>query len=99
MSDQLDLFNDGRVRNSDPPTSHNAAALIDAPKLQGQCLAAVKASRHYGLTTHEIADQTGIEWQSVTPRMVQLEEKGLVRRWGERKPPGRRVPCIVWVAT
>jgi hypothetical protein len=83
------------ARSSDPLTSHNAAALIDAQGLERRVLACL-ATVPTGLTTHEIEERTGIEWGSVTPRMINLERKGHVVRWGERVMKGRRVPQIVW---
>jgi DNA-binding MarR family transcriptional regulator len=52
-----------------------------------------------GLTTHEIAELSGIEYGSVTPRIRPLVKKGLVKDSGERRiPAGRTKAGIVWRA-
>jgi hypothetical protein len=97
----------GAARTDDPWTSHHAADKLDATVLENICYAAIKTHAPIsGLTTHEIKDLTGIEYGSVTPRMVSLEEKGLVERalgadGNEltRVPAGRKRPGIIWRLT
>jgi uncharacterized membrane protein len=71
-----------RARNTDPVESHDAAAKVNVAKREQQVLDALDVGVE--LTTHEIAELTGIPLVSVSPRMVKLEAKGLVGRMGRR---------------
>lgn len=46
---------------------------------------AIEAAGEGGLTCDEISELTGIEYRTVTPRIVQLENKGLVYRAGDTR--------------
>jgi DNA-binding Lrp family transcriptional regulator len=95
----------GRTRNSDPHTSHDAGEQVDVSHLENIVVGALRG-HSAGLTTHEIEDATGLEWGSVTPRMVPLEEKGIIERarvqiadeWvvETRVPRGHRRAQIIW---
>lgn len=93
----------GKSRPDDPWTSDKAARELEVSRLEGAVLAALRTAPTSGLTTHEIKDISGIEYGSITPRMVDLEEAGEVERLrnslGEimtRIPAGRRKPGIIW---
>lgn len=75
------------ARRTDPRTSHDAAASIDARGLAGQVLADLR-DRGPG-TSHEIAERMGLNLVTVSPRMRPLELAGKVRRDGKRE--GRTV--------
>lgn len=92
------------ARTSDPVTSKIAAATVAggrANELEQVVLDALrdnprgKGKHPCGLTTHEICDVTGQEWNSISPRMKPLCKKGRIEvltTVTERK--GK--PCIVW---
>ena len=84
-----------RARNSDPETSHDAARRIShrLTELETLVLSALQEAEYYGATSGEVADATGIDLQSVTPRFAPMAERGLVVRTKSRRD-GR----YVWVA-
>lgn len=101
--DDDDYHGSGRSRRHDPWTSKKAGDEVDATALGLICLNALKTAPISGLTTHEIARLTGLEYGSVTPRMIELEAAGLVERARDandevmtRIPAGRRKPGIIW---
>jgi len=107
MADQLTIFEEidrklaALARATDPATSHAAARTV-TPTLQhlhALILAALTGAWTKGLTTHEIAACTDVEWGSITPRMLPMEKLGFVKRSGSRIPPGRTRPSIVWFIT
>lgn len=80
----LPLFTSAaRARRTDPHTSHEAAASVDVQERERQVLEAL-ANHPEGLTTREMAEVTGIDRVSLSPRTKPLERKGLVARSGTR---------------
>jgi len=73
----------GLARNTDPDTSHEAAKL-NTTTLEGMVLDAINANGP--MTTEEIARATGIDLQSITPRIAPLMRLGLLVDTGLRKP-------------
>ena len=73
----------GRARNTDPGTSHHAAAHVDTSKLEAEFIAALK---HFGhpLTTTEIARYWDRPRDSFSPRAIPLLEKRMIVRAGKR---------------
>ena len=88
--------NPGRARNTDPDTSHEAAHSVDATALEAIVRQALKNKGP--MTAREISDVTGIDLQTVTPRLAPLAGKNLARRTDMRRrgPTGRW--AIVWEA-
>jgi DNA-binding MarR family transcriptional regulator len=84
-------------RNSDPVTSDLAAELVDVTYLEGVVLRTL-LYWPAGLSCFEIANSTGLELGSITPRMKPLEAKGLIYREGTRRHQGQRNARIVWKA-
>ncbi len=83
------------ARNTDPQSSHDAAAIVDVGQLEARVLGALRV---YGAsTTEELADKSGIPLVSVSPRMKSLERKNLVARAGKRKNRSG-VSAILWEA-
>ena len=82
-----------RVRTSDPATSHAAARALE-PKLghlQMRILGTLNSAYSRGCTTGEIARSIGEPRDSISPRMVPMEDLGLVARTGDtRKLEGGR---------
>ena len=81
------------ARNTDPETSHAAAASVDASRLEQCVLEALK--QHGPSTCWELMSYTGIPNESLTPRMAPLRDKGLVIDTGNTRV-GRRKYQIVW---
>lgn len=105
MSEQADMFDKPRdyatARRIDPETSHEAARSLDeavVSRLQRTALLALVRLGGSG-TNDEIVTETGVEWNTITPRMRPLATKGMVREDGTRKSErtGRRQ--IVWTLT
>ncbi len=94
-------------RNSDPDTSHEAAASMvnDVNRVEGIVERAIHGRGNYGATWDELADLTGIAKASISPRFKPLRERGLIRAgvdaWGRdmRRPGVSGRNQIVWVAT
>ncbi len=93
----------GRARHTDPETSKVAAKSVRATSLEIRVVQVI-ACCPLGATCGEIVDMTGLAWNTVSPRLKPLREKGLieVRRDGEGKkitrtgkPSGRAQ--LVWV--
>ena len=68
------------ARNTDPDTSHNAAASVDqhVAKLEMEVANAIK-SRKNGATWDELHRLTGIDKASISPRLKPLRRKKLIR--------------------
>jgi hypothetical protein len=97
---QLGLdFTPPRARRSDPDTSCTAAKR--AASSQGALLRAVLGAlleRDDGLTAIELAILIGARDGSISPRMVELERVGLVRRTGAKRRSAGRGLSEVWMA-
>ena len=87
---QLDMF--AFARNTDPDTSHAAAASVKVALLERRVVACLREHEE-GLNTKELCELTGIHVNSISPRMKPLEAKGIIRRTDER-----RGASIVWRA-
>lgn len=113
MKDQLgdDLFypSEAFARNTDPSTSHVAAASMKPKRLNDLETAVLKAIASLpqgGATNDDIVRITGLDWKTATPRVKPLRDKGLVvsrlvRETGQeltRKGLSGRSQ-IVWFAT
>jgi len=82
------------ARNSDPWTSHEAADFMEdhVAGLKADILVVLKEQQ---MTTVEIATCLHKMPWSISPRMLPLEKKGHVQRFGtKRNPSGRR--AIIW---
>jgi hypothetical protein len=106
MSGQGELFDaPGAARATDPETSHEAAESIKTSRLQG-IIAETLVKLRIGGTTHEIAAECGIGYQTITPRMPAMVAKklvydtGLRRTWvGAPGSPATTRKSIVWQLT
>ena len=91
-----------KARTTDPDTSKAAAAGLGEKQLNRLCgvvLGYLRERGDVGGTTVEISLATGIERDSLTPRMPDLVKAGLVVDSGERRvSAGRTRACIVWKA-
>jgi len=97
----------GKSRDGDPPTSDDAAELVDSTRLEMQIRDALREAND-GMTTWEIVRATGIPFESVTPRMTDMEDKRTAYRvqvgvrangkpiWKTRITAGKRRNHIIW---
>lgn len=114
MSGMKDLFGDtpypppeqAKARITDPDTSHAAARSIDAviPQMERAVLDDLIRRGDGGGTWNEIAETTGIDKATVSPRFKPLLEKGLIEtreRDGEtiKRPGYSGRSQLVWFAT
>lgn len=91
--------NTARARSTDPDTSHEAAEDVDVNKLQATICALLDGFPG-GLTWSEISVFGEIDRQSVSPRLVELRNKGLIEDSGERrKSYWAKCHQIVWRKT
>lgn len=88
---------EAHARNTDPDTSHAAAAYVEGhlPHLEGVVLEWLQ--NHPPGTVDDIALGTGLQTETVSPRMRPLERKGFIRATEKRRAlPGKKVGRIVW---
>jgi DNA-binding MarR family transcriptional regulator len=75
----------GRARATDPSTSHTAAASVNATALGERVYEYLVSVLPEGRTTKELALEMNLNRITISPRMCQLERKGLVERTGVRR--------------
>jgi hypothetical protein len=107
--DQPDLFSgmidrgpegtSAYARHSDPETSEEAAKSVRTTDLERIVLEALREFGEGGATSHDLVAQTGMEWQTVSPRMRPLIRKGFAVETDRRRPGPSGRNCIVFVAT
>ncbi len=85
-----------RARNSDPVTSHEAAARAESfvAGHEAKILGALHEAGFIGMTAKEIADKTGLIDVQVNRRLSAMGERKVIRRNG-----ARRGGCMVWCKT
>ena len=85
-----------RARNTDPSTSHAAAQAIThaAPGIE-QDILDILSEFPGGLTIQEIADITGINLVTISPRIAPLRRRGQVHSIGKRKNPSGHM-ALIW---
>ena len=94
-----DDYAEAYARRGDPPPSHEAAAAVDAAKLEAMVTLELRTIWPHALTTHELAPRLGIPWESTTPRMRPLVRKKLAFENGtKRYLKGRPTPSLIWWA-
>lgn len=69
------------ARKTDPDSSREAAEKVAVSEKEAVVLAALRIRP---MTTHEIADRTGVPVVSISPRIKPLRDKGMVKDSGER---------------
>lgn len=80
----------GLARNTDPQTSHDAAASVNTTRLEAIVLEAYRASPR-GLTQDELADKLpNIPLNTLSPRLAPLIRKGWLRVDGKRLGKSRK---------
>jgi predicted ArsR family transcriptional regulator len=94
MSEQFSIFDPPRARNTDPETSHIAAAGVEA--FAGEHHAKILQALDAPGTIHELAERTGLDHVQVARRMIELERSKWVIRLEETRPSPRGRPCRIW---
>ena len=96
MNETPDLF--ARARTTDPATSHEAAARATSavPGLRAAIVEALRREPH-GLTSRQLAERTGRDLVSISPRLKPMVSDGIVLRapWRFNGENGRRL--TIWV--
>jgi DNA-binding MarR family transcriptional regulator len=73
------------ARNTDPFSSHKSAHSVKASAI-GKEMTVLDSLRKLGpMTTHKIAEMTGLTVVTVSPRIKPLRKKGLVEDSGDRE--------------
>lgn len=78
----------GLARNTDPETSHLAAALVDAPKICQAVYLAMEPFGNDGCISDQVGDalaEKGIEVQTFTPRFRQMVDLGMIEVLPEKR--------------
>ena len=89
---------EAHVRKRDPDASRQAARAISGKRVSELEQAVLNVLVREGpLTAWQIARKGGIEYGSTSPRLKQLEKKGLIVRCEPRVVEGRKA-SIVWQA-
>ena len=83
-----------RARRTDPDTSHEFADhnTKQSPTIDALIVQCAKISQYQGVTSREVAEYTGQDRVSVSPRFKPLERMGKLKRTGEKRNKGQ-----VWV--
>lgn len=100
MNDQLSFFDEpesGLARRTDPVTSHQAAAEVNATKLEVIVAAAIRRAGPRGLIAAELPEHTGLALNTVTPRTRPLCMKGIIFDSGRKRLGPSNKQQIVWV--
>lgn len=93
---QPDLLGPG-ARNSDPETSHRAAARDPQRKAKDRAKVwAAHLANPDGLTDFELADIVGRQQTSAGKRRGELRDLGLIEATELRRPAPSGSPAIVW---
>jgi hypothetical protein len=93
-------MNGAHARDSDPDTSHAAAASVSVTKLEQLCIDMLRA--HGNLTTFEATEHAiAAGWSELTrdslsPRFTTLRRKGLVYDTGQKRRREGGKASIVW---
>lgn len=86
-----------RARRTDPETSHEAAKSVNATHVEQKMLVVL---RNYpdGLTSHQVADLSGIPFWTVSPRLKPMERKNLVYNTMGKRPNKSGRNGYIWKA-
>ncbi len=85
-------------RRTDPATSRLAAQAVNAESVRQIIVAQLLKSGKDGLTSLDVADHTGIQRVTVSPRFRELEKTGLIVRTTRRRQGWTGSTSEVWVA-
>lgn len=87
-----------RARKSDPETSHQAAAEVEATGAASAHRSIIVAylKQHPGETNAEIAEGSGLDYCQIHKRMAELERMNLVIRGQQKKCPIHQRQMLCW---
>lgn len=85
------------ARNTDPGTSWAASKRVAAGNIRWRILAALATRGPYGAICDELPPLTSALLQSITPRMRELEKRGLAMRAGTLRTGAAGVDREVWI--
>ena len=87
----------GLARNSDPITSHQAAASIDAAKLEAQVYKVIFSHGRVGCISDDVKEAMGLDNNSITPRFKPLKNRGHIidTGWGRPGRSGRQQTILI----
>lgn len=91
----------GLARSTDPVTSHMAADELGqshAEQLENEILAIIRSHGTDGCISEQVLDQISRRVDSVTPRYISLEKKGLIVRLGATRPARTGRQQLIMVA-
>lgn len=92
-------FSAPAARESDPDTSHDAAARAALTANRGRKMALEVLRQNVGgLTDHELSELTGWRLNSMNKRRGELRDAGLVVDTGRRRRTPSGSTAIVWAA-
>ncbi len=86
------------ARNTDPETSHEAARGCKVGENEALVLAALRGAYPESLTTHDIIAITGLAWNTCSPRISPLIQRGLAVNTGTKKKAHTNANCTLWRA-
>lgn len=95
---QQQEFGVALARNTDPETSKTAADEVEgeeASKMEQKVVDALARNKD-GLTNHELVSATGVDWNSITPRVRPLVRKQIIEDSGVKRMGPKGKNCIVW---
>jgi hypothetical protein len=98
---QPTLFDQPKVRHTDPPTSRDAADSLDRQAVGKRCAELLKLVRHagtYGRTVAELVAVTGYDRGNTARRVTDLAQAGKVYDSGKTRPGPSGRQSIVWVS-
>lgn len=84
------------ARTTDPATSHYAAETLDVRPIDRMILAALHLRGDDGATSSELADLTGLDRVTVSPRLRPLTRLGKILDTGQTRRYRTQKPGIVW---
>lgn len=86
------------ARVDDPETAHAAARAVTfrVGSIRARLVAELARVGLRGATCDDLHAATGINLQSITPRLIELERMGLVRRTAETRAGATGSQRIVW---
>lgn len=92
------MSGDAYARRSDPETSHEAAYSVDANSLELLAYKMIDSTGIEGVTGERLSFITGIDKNTICPRIAPLVRKGFIVDSGRRRYNETGKRAIVWVS-
>lgn len=84
------------ARNSDPFTSHEAAAFMADKRAAQQAITAKAVEQYPGLTSLELSRRSRVDRYTLARRLSECEEVGMVRRGQARRCSVSGRTALTW---